>query len=232
MPIAIIDYGSGNLRSVEKALEKLGFEAIVTSDNSLISTAEGIILPGVGAFDSAILELRERQLDSIIKEEIGKGKPFLGLCLGMQLLFESSEEGEKKGLGIIKGLVKKFSKGTGYRVQGTDTSENNASPHPAPCTPHPIKIPQIGWNNIKLVKTASPIVKGIPDSSMMYFVHSYYCEPQDKDVILATTDYGITFASAVEKGNLFAFQFHPEKSSDTGLKLLKNFGDICKTSSR
>lgn len=227
MPIAIIDYGSGNLRSVEKALEKLGFDAVVTSDKSVISKAQGIILPGVGAFDSAMLELKEKHLDLVLIDEIKKGKPFLGLCLGMQLLFESSEEGTEKGLGIIKGLVKKFSKGTGYRVQGTD-----ASPHPAPCTLHPIKIPQMGWNNLKIVKPASPIVKDVPDGSMMYFVHSYYCEPQDKDVILATTDYGITFASAVEKDNLYAFQFHPEKSSDTGLKLLKNFGDICKTNSR
>ena len=214
MPIAIIDYGSGNLRSVEKALEKLGFEAVVTADKSIISKAEGIILPGVGAFDSAMIELSEKGLDKLIVSEISTGKAFLGLCLGMQLLFESSEEGKEKGLAIIKGSVKKF------------TTPLTLNPKPL------LKVPQMGWNNLKIVKTTSPIVKDVPDGSMMYFVHSYYCEPQDKDVILAETDYGIPFASAVEKDNLFAFQFHPEKSSETGLRLLKNFGDICKTNSR
>jgi len=215
VPIAVIDYGSGNLRSVQKALESLGFEAVITGDRAKIASSSGIILPGVGAFDSAVLELRQKKLDSVIIEQIGCDKPFLGLCLGMQLLLESSEEGTQKGLGIIKGTVKKFS------FAGLTLD---------PMTP--IKVPQMGWNNIKFAKHSSPIMKGVADGAMMYFVHSYYCEPVEKAAVLATTDYGITFASAIEKENLYAFQFHPEKSSKDGLKLLKNFGELCKKTSR
>jgi len=215
VPIAVIDYGSGNLRSVQKALESLGFEAIITGDAAKIASSSGIILPGVGAFDSAMIELREKGLDKLIVNETASGKPFLGLCLGMQLLLESSEEGTQKGLGIIKGTVKKFS------FAGLPLD---------PMTP--IKVPQMGWNNIKIAKPSSPIMKGVADGARMYFVHSYYCEPSERDAVLATTDYGISFVSAIEKGNLYAFQFHPEKSSKDGLKLLKNFGELCKKTSR
>jgi len=211
MPIAIIDYGAGNLRSVEKALEKLGFQAVITSDIKEIDGAEGMVLPGVGAFDPAIKELRKKELTDAIVSGIKKNKPFLGLCLGMQLLFDKSEEGREKGLGLIKGAVKKFS-----------------FPGPYSLVPSPLlKIPHMGWNNIR-IKKSSPLFEGIRGSAKMYFVHSYYCVPDDRSDILTTTDYGVKFASSVSRGNIFALQFHPEKSGDTGLKILKNFGELCK----
>jgi len=206
MSIAIIDYGAGNLRSVEKALEKLGFKCIVTSDPSEIASSKGIILPGVGAYDSAVKELASKDLVGLIKESALSGKPFLGLCLGMQLLFENSEEGEAEGFGVLKGSVKRF-----------DPSKTSGG----------LKVPHMGWNNISIKKT-SPIMHGISESSQVYFVHSYYCAPSDNGDILTTTDYGGEFVSSVSRGNMFALQFHPEKSGDTGLKMLKNFGGLCK----
>lgn len=219
MPIAIIDYGAGNLRSVEKALTRLGFDSAVTSDINIIKNSSGIILPGVGAFDPAIYELKEKNLFSLIIEEIKKGKLFLGLCLGMQLLFEKSEEGSEKGFGLIKGNVARF---TNYKVQSIKYKGEREILQNS----YNLKIPQMGWNNIKIIKT-SPILKDIPDNSMMYFVHSYYCDPTDKEIISTTTDYGVTFASSVSKDNIFALQFHPEKSGDVGLKILRNFGEMC-----
>ena len=202
MSIAIIDYGAGNLRSVQKALEILGFISEITSDKNTISNSKGIILPGVGAFDPAIKELKSKGLFDLLKKEINSTKPFLGLCLGMQLLFGSSEEGKEKGFGTITGTVKRFKAG-------------------------PLKIPHMGWNNIKTEKD-SPIINNIIDNPQVYFVHSYYCEPTDNEDILTTTDYGVTFASSISKNNIFALQFHPEKSGETGLKILKNFGGLCK----
>ncbi len=226
--IAIIDYGAGNLRSVQKALEKLGFDAIITSDQQKIKDATGIILPGVGAFDPAIQELKNKNLIDLIKNELTKGKPFLGLCLGMQLLFDSSEEGKESGLSIIKGLVKLFKP----QIPACHTEQIGKAGRPNPKSQHGapaghIKIPHMGWNNISVAKTHG-IFNGLPASPKMYFVHSYYCEPADKNDILATTQYGSDFCSAVARDNIFALQFHPEKSSDNGLKILKNFGEMCK----
>ena len=206
MPIAIIDYGAGNLRSVQKALEKLGFSSFITKDRADIISSHGIILPGVGAFDSALKELRLLGIDSLLKLQIEKGKPFLGLCLGMQILFEESEEGREKGLGLIKGKVKKFS------------FAKDAA----------LKVPHIGWNNLLIKQSSCPIMKNIPQNVKVYFVHSYYCEPQNATDILTETDYGIKFASSVSQNNLFAMQFHPEKSGEIGLEILRNFGGLCK----
>jgi imidazole glycerol-phosphate synthase subunit HisH len=206
MPIAIIDYGAGNLRSVQKALEKLGFSSFVTKDKDEIASSGGVILPGVGAFDSALKILRASGLDTMLISQIKEGKPFLGLCLGMQILFGESEEGRKPGLGIVKGTVKRFpySPGTG------------------------LKVPHMGWNSLTIKQPNSPIMKNIPQNSKVYFVHSYYCEPQIAGDTLTETGHGINFASSVCRNNLFALQFHPEKSGEIGLEMLKNFGGLCR----
>ena len=205
MSIAIIDYGAGNLRSVEKAVQKLGFSAEITRDKSPIRGARGIILPGVGSFDPAIAELRSLGLESVIEEAIISGKPFLGICLGMQHLFESSEEGKLAGLGIIKGKVVRFA------------LDKNPE----------LSVPHMGWNRL-LVKRRSPILAGIDDGSMVYFAHTYHVRPKDDIIISTTTDYGYDFASSVWKDNLFGIQFHPEKSGEVGLAILNNFGGLCK----
>jgi imidazole glycerol-phosphate synthase subunit HisH len=175
--ITIIDYGSGNLRSVEKALKVLGHSAIVTRDKSTIKASKGVILPGVGAFDPAIKELRDTNLEGIIMEEIALGKPFLGICLGLQLLFNESEEGSLKGFGLLPGKVKKF----------------NFKGHP---NEKRLKVPQMGWNSIKIKKPV-PIYNGIENGSMMYFVHSYYAMPEDPSLIATTTEYGVDRKSVV-----------------------------------
>ncbi len=201
--IAVIDYGMGNLRSVQKALEVVGAKAIVTSKAKEIERSSKIVFPGVGAFGESMRELRRFGLIEPIKAAIDEGKPFLGLCLGLQLLFEKSEEDPGvKGLCVFKGESKKFK----FAGRG-------------------LKVPHMGWNNIK-IRSGNPgakILKGVKDSSYMYFVHSYYVRPADKSLALTTTNYGIDFASGVSKDNIFAFQFHPEKSQETGLKILSNF---------
>lgn len=202
-PIAIIDYGMGNLRSVEKALEISGAETIVTSRVWDIEKSSKIVLPGVGSFGDAMKELKARRLIEPIKDAIKSGKPFLGLCLGLQLLFEKSEEARGvRGLGILEGEVKRFRSRT-------------------------LKVPHMGWNNIaysvECMAYSKKIFKGVPDNSYMYFVHSYYVKPKDPGVVLTTTDYGIKFVSAVAMGNVYGLQFHPEKSQAIGLKILKNF---------
>jgi len=211
MPIAIIDYKMGNLRSVQKGFEKMGFDAVITDNPDIINKSSGIVVPGVGAFDEAIKNLKKLKLDDEIKNQIIPGKPFLGICLGLQLLFESSEEGKLSGLGILKGKVKK--------LRGKK-----------------LKVPQIGWNQVKfpmsnfqpaLPAGRCPIFNGIPNNSFFYFVHSYYVEPKDKSIIAATTDYGTDFTSVIAKDNIFGVQFHPEKSSALGLQILKNFGELC-----
>jgi len=200
--IAIIDYGMGNLRSVAKALESVGARVIVLSNKKDIFCAEKLVLPGVGAFSDAMQELKKRDLLDSILEHIQNGKPFLGLCLGMQLLFEKSEEAKGvKGLSIFKGEVKRFKKSS-------------------------LKVPHMGWNQVKFSKVKSGIFKGIDDDSYFYFVHSYYARPRDKSIITGTTDYGLDFASSIQKDNIFAMQFHPEKSQKTGLKLLRNFMEM------
>ncbi|MCX5726461.1 MAG: imidazole glycerol phosphate synthase subunit HisH [Candidatus Saganbacteria bacterium] len=205
--IVIIDYGMGNLRSVEKALHKLGYPAVITKDKTAIKTASGIILPGVGSFDAGIKELRDSNFEGAIEQSIAMKKPFLGICLGLQLLFEGSEEGVLPGLDVFKGTSKKFK-------LSKDMKE---------------KIPHMGWNRI-IVKRPSPITSGIESGAMMYFAHSYYVIPEDELIVSATTDYVISFPSVISKDNVFGTQFHPEKCGDIGLKILDNFGKICKSS--
>ncbi len=200
--IAIIDYGMGNLASVKNAFLKLGYEAYTTSRPDEILAAEKVVLPGVGAFADAIQNLRDLGIDSAIHEVVDRETPLLGICLGMQLLFsESDENGIYQGLDIIKGRVEKFD------------------------LPSGLKVPHMGWNQIK-INPDSNLLSQIPAESYFYFVHSYYVVPEDEAVVAARTDYGINFVSAVEKGRLFATQFHPEKSSERGLKILKNFGEL------
>ncbi len=197
--IAIIDYGMGNLRSVQKALEKVGATAKITQDSNVIQDADKVILPGVGAMQPAMEKLTELDLISAIQSVIKLKKPFLGICLGFQLLFESSTEGgNTEGLGILKGRVERFSK---------------------------LKIPQIGWNQLH-IKNGSPILKNINDSANVYFCHSYFVIPSDSGVIAATTDYSFEFTSAVCKDNIFGVQFHLEKSQAVGLQILRNFSEL------
>jgi glutamine amidotransferase len=198
--IAIIDYGMGNIHSVRKALESCGGKTLVTNNPEDIERCEKLVLPGVGAFADAISEIKKQGLAQVIKKNIKKGKAFLGICLGMQLLFESSLESPKiKGLGLLKGEVKKFLPKKG------------------------LKIPHMGWNQIEIKNTACPILQGIKDKSFVYFCHSYYPRPLDKKIIAATTDYGADFASIICKDNIYAMQFHPEKSQAIGLKIIENF---------
>ncbi len=206
MSIAIVDYGSGNLRSVEKALQALGFSAEITKDKATIRGSKGIVLPGVGSFDAALNDLREFGLEAVIEEGIATGKPFLGICLGMQHLFESSQEGKQRGLGIFKGEVKKFN------FSGTPWSS--------------LSVPHMGWNRL-LFKHKAPLFEGIKEGSMVYFAHSYYAVPEDEMLVATTTDYGTEFVSSVWKENLFGIQFHPEKSGEVGLRILSNFGKLC-----
>jgi glutamine amidotransferase len=198
--IAIIDYGMGNLRSVHKAFEAVGHESVVTREARIIADANHVVLPGVGAFGDCMANLERYGLIDPICAAIKSGKPFLGICLGLQLLFSESEEfGTNKGLGIIPGRVRKFV---------LDTT---------------LKVPHMGWNEVELVRPAPPF-EGIRTGSHCYFVHSYYVEPVDARVTAAVTDYGHRFTSAVWKDNIVACQFHPEKSQAIGLQLIKNFG--------
>ena len=197
--IAIIDYDAGNIMSVKKAMEYLGQEAIITRDKDILLAAEKVILPGVGAFGDAMKRIRSYDLEGVIKEIAGKGVPFLGICLGLQLMFDESEESPGvKGLSLLPGKIVKFTK--------TDD----------------IKVPQIGWNSLSFPKK-SKLFSGIEEDSYVYFVHSYYLEAENKDDVAARSDYGIVYDAAVERGNIMACQFHPEKSSDVGLKILENF---------
>jgi glutamine amidotransferase len=210
--IAVIDYGMGNLRSVQKALEKAGAKTKVTSDPADLGGCDKVVFPGVGAFGDAMRELKRRGLDSAIRDAIGAGKPFLGLCLGLQLLFEKSEEAPGvKGLCVLRGEVKRF-RGSRFVARGSING---------------LKIPHMGWNQIsRFAKHDSRnpgILRGTPDGSYVYFVHSYYVKPKDRKVIMTTTDYGVTFVSAVRDDNVYGFQFHPEKSQGLGLKILENF---------
>jgi len=200
--INIVDYKMGNLRSVEKAFQHLGFQARISADPADIAGASHLVLPGDGAFGKSAEYLREMGFEKPIREFISTGKPFLGICVGFQLLFEQSEEmGIHPGLGILPGKVRKFPQGR--------------------------KIPHMGWNQIGWQRS-SLLSEGIPDKSWFYFVHSYYAEAAEKMDVLGTTDYGIEFASAVsrEQEKVFAVQFHPEKSQEAGLRLLKNFAEI------
>ncbi|MGR3219744.1 MAG: imidazole glycerol phosphate synthase subunit HisH [Candidatus Anammoxibacter sp.] len=207
--LAIVDYGMGNLRSVQKAFLRIGKNAIITSTPSDLYSAHKIILPGVGAFKDAMAELDRRNLVEPIRKNIKSGKFFLGICLGLQLLFSKSfEDGEHEGLNILTGDVKKFS------------NENTPAIEPK------LKIPHMGWNKVKFRNQDVPFLKNIPDESYMYFVHSYYVCPDQNNIIVGKTEYGINFTSIVIKDNIFATQFHPEKSHETGLDILRNFARI------
>ncbi len=200
--IAIIDYKAGNLRSVQKALEECGATARITADAEDISAADGVVFPGQGACDASMLSIRERGLFEIIRHSIDSGKPFLGVCLGLQLLLESSEEGEEPCLAILKGRTK--------RLPPEKTDQVG------------LKIPHMGWNSVSL-SIQHPVFEGIPNDSYFYFVHSYYADPEDKDIVAGVTNYGIDFCSAVAWDNVAAVQFHPEKSGAVGLRLYRNF---------
>lgn len=198
--IAVIDYGLGNLRSVTKALESVGAKVILTSNPIDISSADGIVLPGVGAFYHGMNNLKKLGIISALKECINSGKPFLGICLGFQLLFtESEEHGIHKGLDILKGRVIRF--------------------------PNAVKIPHMGWNQIRIQNAQNALFKGIQNDAYVYFVHSYYVEPEDKSIIATTTEYGVEFCSSIATENIFGMQFHPEKSGEIGMKVLRNYID-------
>ena len=198
--IAVIDYGMGNLGSVRNALRYLGAECAITSDPDVIEGAHGVVLPGVGAFGDCMGGLQQHGLVEPIKRLIEQDRPFLGICLGLQMLFTESEEmGHHEGLNVIPGKVVRFT--------------------------HDLKIPQIGWNQVNICQQC-PQLAGIPNESHFYFVHSYYVVPEDESVVAATTEYGYRFCSAIVRGNLFATQFHPEKSHDVGLAVLRNFAGM------
>ena len=195
--IAIIDYGVGNLRSVEKAIHAADGDVVVTSDEKELRAAEKLVLPGVGAFKTCMSELQARGFDKLVLERVGDGTPLLGVCVGMQMLFESSEEfGDTPGLGIMKGKVRRFAGN--------------------------LQVPHVGWNQIEITR-ANPLLNSIGNGSFFYFVHSYYCEATDEDDVIGKTEYGGQYASVVSRGKVCGVQFHPEKSQDVGLKLLRNF---------
>lgn len=205
--IAIIDYGMGNLRSVQKGFEKVGAEALVTSDPRIVLEAEKVVLPGVGAFRDCMRNLEQGGFVEPIMKVIADGRPFLGICVGMQLLFTDSVEfGLYNGLNIIPGHVLRF-------------------PDQISVAGERLPVPQMGWNQLSF-KKSPPAFAGIPDGSNVYFVHSYYVKPDDDGVIATTTDYGIEFCSSIWKDNIVATQFHPEKSQEIGLRILKNFAEL------
>lgn len=202
--IAIIDYDAGNIKSVEKAFQALGQDVVVTRDKDTILRAEGVILPGVGAFGDAMKKLEDYDLVNTIYKVVEAKTPFLGICLGLQLMFEESEETPGvKGVGLLKGKIVRIPDGEG------------------------LKIPHIGWNNLSY-PNAGRLYKDIPEDSFVYFVHSYYLQAEEPEIVKATTEYGVTIHASVEKENVFACQFHPEKSSAVGMKILENFVAVVK----
>jgi glutamine amidotransferase len=197
--IAIIDYGVGNLRSVEKAFAATGVTAVVSGDERVLREAKALVLPGVGAFGACASALRERGFDALVLERVAAGVPLLGVCVGMQLLFDESEEfGRSEGLGLLRGRVRRFDK-------------------------H-LRVPHVGWNQVKQ-KRVHPLFAGVEDKAFFYFVHSYYCEAADPEDAIGETDYGVAYPSVVARGRVCGVQFHPEKSQAAGLRLLRNFAD-------
>lgn len=195
--VAILDYGVGNLRSVEKAFAAAGGNAIVSDDERVLRKAEALVLPGVGAFAACMSGLSKRGFDELIRERVAEGTPLLGVCVGMQMLFEESEEfGHTLGLGLLRGRVRKF--------RGD------------------MLVPQVGWNQVRQPR-AHRLLEGIGDQSFFYFVHSFYCDPDDREIVIGETDYGVVYASMVAQGLIYGVQFHPEKSQAEGLRLLGNF---------
>jgi len=209
--IAVIDYGMGNLRSIEKGLKKADADCRIVSSADEIKTAAKVVLPGVGAFGDGMKELEARGLTAPIREAIKSGKPFLGVCLGLQLLFEESEEAPGvKGLGILKGKVKGFKNASRFTLHASR-----------------LKVPHMGWNQLRIEYPQSRLLRDVPDDSYMYFVHSYFVEPEDKGVVGAWTEYGGKFASVIFKDKVYGTQFHPEKSQELGLKILDTFVNRC-----
>ena len=202
--IALLDYGSGNLRSVQKALQRVGAEVTLVRGPEGMRNARAVVLPGVGAFDDCIQAMAKQDLLESVREFIRTGRPFLGICVGYQALFEKSEEFNScaAGLEVFHGAVTRFPNRSG------------------------LKVPQIGWNQVEQTRSDCPLFKGIPDRSYFYFVHSYYPRPVDESIVASRTDYGERFASSVWRGNVFATQFHPEKSQKVGLQLLSNFAGL------
>ena len=203
--IAVVDYGVGNLRSVQKALEQVGAGATVTSRAADLDAARGIVLPGVGAFGDGMASLHARGLAAPVVEQVQRGKPLLGICLGMQMLFEESDEmGRHAGLGLLPGRVVRF-------------------------VDEALKVPHVGWNRLRIQKQAGPhpLLAGIAPGAYAYFVHSYYPVPAEAGDVLATTEYGVEFASVVGRGQVWGAQFHPEKSQEVGLRILANFARLC-----
>jgi glutamine amidotransferase len=202
--IALVDYGMGNLRSVEKALARVGADVRIVSDSKEALTADALVLPGVGAFGDCMKNLDKCELTGAVREFIESKRPFLGICLGMQGLFESSEESPGvKGLKVFPGMVPRFAR-------------------------NGLKVPHMGWNELRITKCDCPLLKDVADGSRVYFVHSYYCAPEDQSLTCATTEYGIEFCSMLWDDNVFATQFHPEKSQAVGLKMLENFVGLTK----
>jgi glutamine amidotransferase len=201
--VAIIDYGVGNLRSVEKAFAATGCDAIVSGDEKVLREAQRLVLPGVGAFAACMKALKERGFDRLVREKVSEGTPLLGVCVGMQMLFEESDEfGSTPGLGLLKGTVRRFG--------------------------NELVVPQVGWNRIDQ-KREHALFEGVEDRPFCYFVHSFYCQPSDEEVVVGETEYGQRYASVVAQGNVCGVQFHPEKSQDVGLRMLRNFGNTDKT---
>lgn len=199
MSVAIIDYGVGNLRSVEKAFHAGGVEAVVSSDEAVLRSAERLVLPGVGAFRACMEALAERGFEQLVRERVGEGTPLLGVCVGMQMLFEESEEfGRTGGLGLLRGRVRRFPEG--------------------------LRVPQVGWNQVEW-KSRHALSEGIADRTFFYFVHSFFCESDEEASVVGRTQYGLTYPSVVARGHVCGVQFHPEKSQAAGLRLLKNFAE-------
>jgi len=195
--VAIIDYGVGNLRSVEKAFAATGCEALISSDEETLRAAHRLVLPGVGAFGACMKALKERGFDRLVREKASEGTPLLGVCVGMQMLFEESDEfGSTAGLGLLKGTVRRFG--------------------------NELVVPQVGWNRIHQ-KREHVLFDGVEDGAFCYFVHSFYCQPRDEEDVVGETEYGQRYASVVARGNICGVQFHPEKSQDVGLRMLRNF---------
>lgn len=206
--IAIIDYGMGNLRSVQKAFEAVGYQAVVTRDAQVIGDAGRVVLPGVGAFGDCMANLDRYGLIEPVRRAVQSGKPFLGICLGLQLLFTESEEfGRHQGLNLVPGRVRRFPSGLGQAAGAAH-----------------LKVPHMGWNKVRVTQAAPPL-RGIEEDAYLYFVHSYYVEPQDPNLAATVTDYGLSFASSIWRDNVFACQFHPEKSQAVGLRMIRNFAE-------
>ncbi len=199
--IAILDYGAGNLRSVARAVEFAGERPVVTSDRSTIAAADGLVVPGQGSAVDAMRNLERLELVEPLKRYVASGRPFLGVCLGEQIIFESSDEGDQPCLGLLPGTCRRLPSDAG-------------------------KVPHMGWNSVRF-RRPHPLLEGVPDGAYFYFVHSYYVDPADPSVVLGETDYGVTFASIVASGNVFATQFHPEKSANDGLRIYANFVRTC-----